>query len=284
MHKLVFRHQAEQRRFCAEVDGHRLELDYQRRGDQLVFHHTGTAPALQGQGLAGQMVEHALQWAAPLGLQLVPACSYVAAYVQRHPRWQRLLEPSQVQQVLNYWFGSLGGETHGQIRSLWFEKSEATDAEIGNRFGALIEQALAGELSAWQTTPMGSLALIIVLDQFTRNTFRASARAFSGDAQALQSALALLESADCEQIEPVQRWFVLMPLEHAEDPAVQRRSIAEFEALAQADSRLVNALDYARRHQQVIERFGRFPHRNQLLGRASTPQEEAYLAQPGSGF
>jgi uncharacterized protein (DUF924 family) len=189
-----------------------------------------------------------------------------------------------VQQVLNYWFGSLGSETDGQIRSLWFQKSDATDAEIRERFGALIEQALAGELNAWNTTPLGRLALIIVLDQFTRNVFRASARAFSGDALALQAAMALLESADYEQLEPLQRWFVLMPLEHAEDHAMQQRSVAAFEALAAADPRLADALDYARRHQEVIQRFGRFPHRNQVLGRTSTEEELAYLAQPGSGF
>ena len=86
------------------------------------------------------------------------------------------------------------------------------------------------------------------------------------------------------QLEPLQRWFALMPLEHAEDLALQRRAVTEFEALTLADARLADALDYARRHQQVIERFGRFPHRNQLLGRASTLEESAYLAQPGSGF
>jgi uncharacterized protein (DUF924 family)/predicted GNAT family acetyltransferase len=284
MDPLSIRHQAEQGRFSAEVDGHALELDYQCRGDQLIFSHTGTAPALQGRGLAGQLVEHALQWAAPLALQLVPACSYVAHYLQRHPRWQRLLEPPAVQQVLNYWFGPLGSESGSQIRALWFQKSDVTDAEISTRFGALIEQALAGELKKWNATPLGRLALIIVLDQFTRNSFRDSARAFAGDVQALQEALVLLESAAYEQLEPLRRWFVLMPLEHAEDSAVQQRSVAAFEALAQADARLAGALDYARRHQQVIERFGRFPHRNQVLGRESTAAELAYLAQPGSGF
>ncbi len=249
-----------------------------------MFHHTGTAAQLQGRGLAGQVVERALQWAAPLGLQLVPACSYVAGYVQRHREWQRLLEPSAVQQVLNYWFGAPGSESDGQIRALWFQKSDASDAEIRARFGASIVQALAGELKNWKATPLGRLALIIVLDQFTRNAFRSNALAFAGDAQALQSALALLESADYVQLEPLQRWFALMPLEHAEDLALQRRAVTEFEALTLADARLADALDYARRHQQVIERFGRFPHRNQLLGRASTLEESAYLAQPGSGF
>ena len=284
MEKLDIQHQSEPGRFSAKVEGHGLELDYVHCGDQLIFNHTGTAPALQGRGLAGQLVEHALQWAAPLGLQLVPACSYVAGYLQRHRRWQRLLEPSAVQQVLNYWFGPLGSESDGQIRTLWFQKSDTTDAEIRERFGALIAQALAGELDAWNSTPLGRVAMIIVLDQFTRNAFRDSVRAFAGDAQALQVALALLESADYGQIEPLQRWFVLMPLEHAEDSAIQQRSVAEFEALAAADPRLMDALDYARRHQGVIQRFGRFPHRNQALGRVSAAEELTYLEQPGSGF
>ena len=261
-----------------------MELDYQRRGEQLIFHHTGTAPALQGRGLAGQLVEHALHWAAPLGLQLVPACSYVAGYVQRHRHWQRLLEPAAVQQVLNYWFGPLGSDTDKQIRALWFYKSEATDAEIRQRFGALIEPALAGHLRDWSRTPLARLAQIIVLDQFTRNVFRDSARAFAGDAQALPAALDLLARGDDLQLEPLQRWFALLPLEHAEDGAMQQRSVAEFEALAAADPRLADALEYARRHQQVIVRFGRFPHRNQALGRVSSAEELAYLAQPGSGF
>ena len=284
MESLSIHHRADQGRFWAGVEGQTVELDYQRRGAQLVFSHTGTAPALQGRGLAGQIVEHALRWAAPLGLQLVPTCSYVAVYLRRHPRWQRLLAPPAVQQVLNYWFGALGSETDGQIRGLWFRKSDATDAEIGERFGALIEAALAAELQAWKATPLGRLALIVVLDQFTRNSFRDSARAFAGDAQALELALALLDSDGYKRLDPLQRWFVLMPLEHAEDRAMQQRCVAEFEALAAADLRLVDALDYARRHQQVIERFGRFPHRNALLGRASTAQELDYLAQPGSGF
>ena len=156
--------------------------------------------------------------------------------------------------------------------------------------GRLLKEILgfAWHHKAWWIVPvvliMLVLALIIVLDQFTRNVFRDSARAFAGDAQALQAALVLLESAAFAQLEPLQRWFVLMPLEHAEDLAMQQRCVAEFEALTALDARLAGALDYARRHLQVIERFGRFPHRNQVLGRPSTAQELSYLAQPGSGF
>ena len=284
MTTLSIQHQENLSRFSAEVDGHALELDYQRRGDQVVFTHTGTAPELRGRGLAAELVEHALQWLAPQGLQLVPACSYVGTYLARHKRWQRLLLPAAAQQVLNYWFGALGSPDDQQIRMLWFKKSDATDAEIIERFGPLIEQALVGGLREWDDSALGRLARILLLDQFTRNSFRASGRAFAGDALALPAAFELLDSAAYAQLEPLQRWFALLPLEHAEDRAIQQRSVTEFAALAAADARLADALDYAHRHQAVIERFGRFPHRNALLGRVSSAEELAYLAQPGAGF
>ena len=268
-------------RFSATVDGHGLELDYLQQGGQLIFTHTGTAPALRGRGLAGQMVEHALQWAAPQGLQLVPACSYVAAHLQRYPRWQRLTEAAPVQQVLNYWFGAIGSADDGQIRPLWFQKSAVTDAEITRLFSGLMEDALAGRLAAWGESPLARLARILLLDQFTRNVYRDSPQAFAGDDLALPLGLSLLDNA---ALKPLQRWFALMPLEHAEDLALQQRSVQQFEALAASDARLAGALDYARRHLDVIARFGRFPHRNSILGRASTDPELAYLAQPGAGF
>lgn len=281
---LDIHHDKERGLFTAEVEGHGLDLEYQRRGDQLIFSHTGTAPALRGRGLAGQMVEHGLNWAAPLGLQVVPACSYVAVHLQRHPRWLRLTEPPAVQQMLNFWFGPLGSADEGQLRNDWFRKSAAFDQEISTRFGAILEQALASQLTAWQHTPLGRLALIVVLDQFTRNSFRDTPRAFAGDATALQASLALLNDGGYAKLDPLQRWFALMPLEHAEDLGLQQRSVQEFEALAALDARLTGALDYARKHLAVIERYGRFPHRNKILGRPSSPDELAYLAQPGSGF
>jgi uncharacterized protein (DUF924 family)/predicted GNAT family acetyltransferase len=284
MSHLFIQHQQASSRFSATVDGHALELDYLRRGDQVIFTHTGTAPALRGRGLAAELVEHALQWLAPQGLQLVPDCSYVGAYLARHTRWQRLLLPAAAQAVLNYWFGALGSPDDQQIRMLWFKKSDATDAEIIDRFGPLIEQALAGGLRDWEATPLGRLARILLLDQFTRNSFRNCGRAFAGDVLGLPAAFELLDSAAFAQLEPLQRWFALLPLEHAEDRTIQQRSVTEFAALAAVDARLANALDYAHRHQAVIERFGRFPHRNALLGRESSAEELAYLAQPGSGF
>ncbi|WP_428507274.1 DUF924 family protein [Roseateles sp.] len=273
-----------QGRFWALVDGHQIELDYQLSGRDLVFTHTGTAPALQGRGLAGKLVAHGLRWAAGLGLPLLPGCSYVEAYLQRHPQWQRLRLPADAQAVLNYWFGTLGSAEDGQVRPLWFTKSAATDAEIRSRFGALVEQALQQGLSDWGDSAQARLARILLLDQFTRNIFRDSARAFAGDPLALQLALSLMDQPEARELSALQRWFMLMPLEHAEDLTLQNRCVRAFEALAAEDPRLAGAADYAHRHQQVIAQYGRFPHRNALLGRASTEAEQQYLAQPGAGF
>jgi uncharacterized protein (DUF924 family)/predicted GNAT family acetyltransferase len=284
MAMLDIRHDERAQRFEASVDGLPCELDYQRDGERLIITHTGTHPALRGRGLAGQMVEHVLAWLAPQGLQLVPACSYVQAHLARQPQWQRLTEPAPVQAVLNFWFGALGSPEDGQLRGVWFQKNEAFDAEIRQRFGALIEQGLSDGLRHWDATPLGALAHIVLLDQFTRNTLRGSARAFAGDPQALTTALQLLDSGRAKSLSSLQRWFVHMPLEHAEDLALQQRCVALFEALAVDDPRLVGALDYARRHLDVIARFGRFPHRNALVGRDSSAAELDYLAQPGSGF
>lgn len=276
----------DERRQCFEawVDGHRCELDYRIEPGRLIITHTGTAPALRGRGLAAQLVETALLWAAPLGLQLLPACSYVQVYLERHAHWQRLLEPAEVQQVLNFWFGPLGSELDGELRAVWFKKDEAFDAEVQQRFGALLDQALAGGLQTWDRSAFGTLAHVLLLDQFTRNAFRGQPRAFAGDAHALRSALALIERGQDAKLSTLQRWFIYLPLEHAEDLALQQRCVALFEALAGADARLAGALDYARRHLAVIERFGRFPHRNAILGRPSRAEELAYLAQSGSGF
>jgi prolyl oligopeptidase len=193
--------------------------------------------------------------------------------------------PVAAQQVLSFWFGPPGGPDEGQPRAAWFSKDPAFDAEIRERFGALIEQALEGGLRDWDAHgASGALARILLLDQFTRNSLRDTARAFAGDALALRAALTLLDAGGDRALTTLQRVFAYLPLEHAEDLALQHRSVALFEALAAEDAQRADALDYARRHLAVIERFGRFPHRNAALGRTSTPEELDYLAQPGAGF
>lgn len=187
-------------------------------------------------------------------------------------------------EVLDFWFLPPGADGHGQPRMAWFRKDAAFDGEIRQRFLSAVEAALAGQLDDWATTPQGSLALLILLDQFPRNLFRGSARCFAGDAQALALAGRVIEQRWDLAMNAVERAFVYLPYEHSEALADQERSLALFTSLAASHALAAGYLDYARRHHEVIARFGRFPHRNAALGRTSTPEEIEYLAQPGSGF
>lgn len=189
------------------------------------------------------------------------------------------------QDVLDFWFLPPGAHGYGEQRDVWFRKDDAFDAVIAERFGASVVQAVAGGLREWdQQGPEGVLARILVLDQFTRNAYRGKPESFAGDALALAAARQLNDSGADQALLPVQRWFAYMPFEHAEDGAMQERSVALFSTLAGAHPGFDGVLDYAHRHRGAIARFGRFPHRNQILGRASTEDEIVYLAQPGSGF
>jgi len=186
------------------------------------------------------------------------------------------------QDVLTFWFGAPPWAS----RPEWFRKSDAFDDSIRRRFGATVEAALAGSLNAaWAAQP---LTEILLLDQFTRNIFRGHARAFAGDARALALARQLVAGGGDLALHPLQRWFAYLPFEHSEDLAVQHESVRLFGLLAgaadAADADLASALDYAERHCEVVRRFGRFPHRNAALGRSSSADELAYLAQPGAGF
>ena len=187
---------------------------------------------------------------------------------------------ARAREVLDFWFGGTG-----ERRREWFVKDPAFDAAIAQRFGPLIEAALRGELAAWPgDDAAAALAQIVVLDQFTRNVFRNTPRAFAGDAQALAAAKAMLVEGQDVQLPPLQRAFVYLPFEHAEDLAMQDESVRLFAALAQQAPELNDMLDYAHRHRAVITRFGRFAHRNAVLGRPSTAEESAYLKEPGAGF
>jgi len=186
--------------------------------------------------------------------------------------------------VLEFWFGAPGSAEHGSLRKCWFEKDPAFDAEIRRRFLALVDEAAAGRLDDWADRPEGLLALIVLLDQFPRNLFRDAPRAFATDAQALALAQQALAQGVDAQLMPVARAFIYLPFEHSEDLAMQDRAVALFSALAQHGAAFASYLDYAERHRDVIRRFGRFPHRNAILGRASTPEEIAFLARPGAGF
>jgi uncharacterized protein (DUF924 family) len=194
-------------------------------------------------------------------------------------------------EVLDFWFGPVDDPGYGQPRTAWFRKDTAFDAEIGRRFGPLIELALAGGeadiTQDWLDRPLQALpalARLILLDQFTRNHFRGTARSFVGDAQALHIARALVASGLDRSLSGVQRQFVYLPFEHAEDLSHQRTSVQLFSQLAQDEPALTGLLDWANRHHDIVARFGRFPHRNALLGRANTAEEAAFLLTPGSSF
>lgn len=193
--------------------------------------------------------------------------------------------PPEARAVLDFWFLPADDFRHGRYRLEWLRPEAAFDGALRDRFGALVESALGGRLVGWEVSPEGALARILLLDQFTRNIFRGTPRAFAGDAAALAAAERLVERGWDRQLPPVKRWFAYLPFEHAESLAVQKRSLELFRRLqAEGGKPLCSALDYAERHYQVIERFGRFPQRNALLGRASTPEEVAALGQPGFFF
>jgi uncharacterized protein (DUF924 family) len=179
----------------------------------------------------------------------------------------------QAAEVLAFWF------VHSRPRQ-WFAKDPDFDALVGQRFLALTRQALHAELDAWATEAAGSLALVLLLDQFPRQIWRDTAMAFAGDPQALALSLKAVERGWLEaESEQARRQFWLMPLMHAEDLAVQEVALPLFERFS--DPRTA---DFARRHRDVIARFGRFPHRNALLGRVSSAEELAFLPTPGSRF
>ena len=189
------------------------------------------------------------------------------------------------QDVLDFWFLPAADPGHGKPRAEWFRKDAAFDAAIQERFGALTALAVAGGLREWDLQgPQAKLARILVLDQMTRNSARNTPASFAGDALALAAAHELVDSGDDRRLTPLQRSFAYMPFEHAEDPAMQDLAVKLFSELSQQHAGFESSLDYALRHRDVIAQFGRFPHRNPILGRASTPEELAYLAKPGSGF
>jgi uncharacterized protein (DUF924 family) len=177
-------------------------------------------------------------------------------------------------EVLRFWFGE--GAERGKAHKRWFEKNAAFDAEVRERFLPLYE-TLAGNQD-WLGRPDECLARIIVLDQFPRNMFRGSARAFAADPAALAAARHAVGEGYDRDLLPVEKQFVYLPFEHSESLADQRRACELMRPLGE------ELYDWALRHKRIIERFGRFPHRNAILGRESTPEEVEFLKQPGSGF
>lgn len=192
----------------------------------------------------------------------------------------------QIEEILHFWFGDLEqGFPVSDRKALWWFGDDATDRMIAELFGHQVRQAIWGQLDEWAGQPRGRLALIILLDQFTRSIYRGSSDAFAGDLRAEQLCRDGIKLGYDTALEESERLFFYMPLEHAEDLTAQNLCVAQLEGMLCSTPRarrhhIDNALDFANEHRDLIVRFGRFPHRNKILGRASTPEELAYLNQP----
>lgn len=197
-----------------------------------------------------------------------------------------MLDEDRVDEVLGFWFS--GSEAERQQR--WWKKDPAVDARIRERFADLAERAHSEELDAWAEDPWGALALVILLDQLHRNMYRDSPRMYAGDAKALALSRYALEEGHLGSLDLDERMFLLMPMMHAEELAPQERLVRllkawrEEEAFEDRSESLEQLIDYAEQHRDIVARFGRFPHRNDILGRSSTEEELAFLEEPGSSF
>ncbi|GAB5099551.1 DUF924 family protein [Caballeronia sp. HLA56] len=190
---------------------------------------------------------------------------------------------SRASAILEFWFGAVGSPEAGTERKLWWKKKPAFDAQISERFGAVLEEAQSGGLREWERTPSGALALIVLLDQFSRNCYRHTPRAFAGDERALALAKALVDSGDDLRLaDAYHRAFAYMPFEHDERMESQLRAVELFGKLEQEEG-VTSFHESAMKHAEIIERFGRFPHRNRILGRPTTKEEETWLMTRG-GF
>jgi uncharacterized protein (DUF924 family) len=175
-------------------------------------------------------------------------------------------------EVLSFWFEELSPKD-------WYKKSDELDATIRERFGEVHERASASELDSWRTDAKGALAEIIVLDQFSRNMYRDSPRAFAQDALSVALSQQAISKGFDKELKPTELAFLFMPLMHSESSAIHDRAMELFSAPG-----LEKSLRFEERHKEIIDRFGRYPHRNQVLGRESTAEEEAFLKEPGSSF
>lgn len=192
--------------------------------------------------------------------------------------------------LVRTWFGDTLDDPHSIPGRMgwWFSADERRDAELGRLYGGLVEQCANGEMYRWVGQPEGRLAMILALDQLPRNLFRGTRRAFTHDAQSAALCLAAVQSGHDRSLQPIQRAFLYMPLQHFEDLAGQEAGVRLYQALAQENSDWPvfrdGFLSHAKVHHDIIARFGRFPHRNTILGRESTEEERAYLAANAPTF
>lgn len=205
----------------------------------------------------------------------------VNAGILRVSQGQNLM--SQAKEILDFWFGKPDEADYGKSHKVWFIKNPEFDREVRSRFLNDYQQAAAGQLEDSKASPHSCLALIILLDQFPRHMFRGQPQAFATDPQALAAAKHAVFKGFDKELLPIQRQFIYLPFEHSESLADQHQCIELYSTLKDYPE-CASGLDYALRHLKVIERFGRFPHRNEILGRQTTPQEAEFLKQPGSSF
>jgi uncharacterized protein (DUF924 family) len=180
--------------------------------------------------------------------------------------------PADAAEVIDFWFGTLTPKQ-------WWARDPELDRTIAGRFGSLLERAARCELHTWRRTPHGRLAEVIVLDQFPRNIHRDTPKAFAFDPLALALAQETVARGDDAALMPIERVFLYLPYMHSESATIQELSVKLYQRNGLADN-----LDFAHRHKAIIDRFGRYPHRNESLGRCSTPEELAFLQEPGSRF
>ena len=185
-------------------------------------------------------------------------------------------------EVLEFWFGREDEPGYGEFREAWFRKDPEFDRLIRDRFEPLYEAAAAGDLDGWRENARSCLALVILLDQFPRNMFRGDPRSYAADRKAQEMAQYAVDHALDRELPEFQRMFLYMPFMHSEDLELQRRSVELFRGLGGEGE--ADPSSYAVQHMEIIERFGRFPHRNEILGRQTTPEEAEFLTQPGSSF
>jgi len=186
---------------------------------------------------------------------------------------------SDMEKLLSFWFGDAEPEKMATHRGAWWAKDPEFDQRINVEFKGLFDQAVAGKLGAWKETPLGCVALVILLDQFPRNIFRTDERAFSMDEAARALTRYVLDKQFDHALPMGAKLFLYLPLEHSENLSDQRECLGLMKEMGDA-----GYVDFAQKHLDVIEKFGRFPHRNVLLGRKSTPAEEAFLKGPNSSF
>jgi uncharacterized protein (DUF924 family) len=191
--------------------------------------------------------------------------------------------PSRSDAVLDFWFGREDEPGYGEFRNQWFRKDPAFDAEVTARFGELYEEAASGDLDGWRDDARSCLALVILLDQFPRNMFRGDGRTHATDGTALETSKYAVEHALDRELPAFQRMFLYMPFMHSENVEDQRRSVELFGLLAEEPG-APDVTSYAVGHREIVERFGRFPHRNAILGRRTTPEEAEFLKTEGSSF